>query len=291
MRDIYREVTEQIIAELKTGVRPWVQPWSETPGLNVPCNAITGRAYSGVNTLLLWTARRHGWLQPRFLTFNQAKEAGGHVRKGEHGRRVVFVKDLHPKEVEQETEQENTPRTVHMLKTYTVFNISQCAELPDKLTAPPKAPNPDRRAALIDEFIAATGAKIHEVSSETRAFYATTLDRIIVPAFGLFRGRAEYVVVLFHELIHWTGHPSRLNRQLDARFGSKAAAAEELIAELGAAFLCAEFSIDGSVSHAAYIQDYLKLLEDDPKAIFTAASKAQAAVDFLRQLILVETAA
>jgi len=117
MRDIYREVTEQIIAELKTGVRPWVQPWSETPGLNVPCNAITGRAYSGVNTLLLWTARRHGWLQPRFLTFNQAKEAGGHVRKGEHGRRVVFVKDLHPKEVEQETEQENTPRTVHMLKT------------------------------------------------------------------------------------------------------------------------------------------------------------------------------
>jgi antirestriction protein ArdC len=178
-----------------------------------------------------------------------------------------------------------------MLKTFTVFNIAQCDELPDKLTAPPKAPNPDQRDALIDEFIAATGAKIHEVSSETRAFYAPTFDRIVVPAFGLFRARSEYAAVVFHELIHWSGSPSRLDRQLAERFGTKVAAAEELIAELGSAFLCAEFSIDGSVSHATYIQDYLKLLlEDDPRAIFTAASTAQAAGDYLPQLILAETA-
>ena len=286
MTDIYKTVTDQIIAELKSGVRPWVQPWSQTPRLNIPANAVTGRPYSGVNTLLLWAARRNGWPQPRFLTFKQALEAGGHVRKGEHGRRVVFVKDLHVKEPEEENS-----RVVCMLKTFTVFNIAQCDELPDTLTTPPKAPNPDQRNAVIDEFIAATGARIHELSSETRAFYAPGFDRIVVPAFGLFRGRAEYAVVVFHELIHWTAHPSRLDRQLNERFGSKTAAAEELIAELGAAFLCAEFSIDGSVSHATYIHDYLKLLEDDPKAIFTAASKAPAAVDFLRQRILAEPTA
>jgi antirestriction protein ArdC len=119
MRDIYREVTEQIIAELKTGVRPWVQPWSETPGLNLPCNAITGRSYHGVNTLLLWIARRCGWPQPRFLTFKQALEAGGHVRKGEHGRHIVFVKDM----IKRETE-EDEPYTIRMMKHFTVFNIA-----------------------------------------------------------------------------------------------------------------------------------------------------------------------
>ena len=209
------------------------------------------------------------------------------MRKGEHGKHIVYVGSA----IDKNSKDEDDPRTFRFLKHFTVFNIAQCDGLPGTLTVPPKAPNPDRRDALIDEFIKATGAKIREDDSGDHAYYNETADLIVTPAFKHFRGQAEYAVVLFHELIHWTGHPSRLNRQLDARFGSKAAAAEELIAELGAAFLCAEFSIDGSVSHATYIQDFLKLLEDDPKAIFTAASKAQAAVDFLRQLILVETAA
>ena len=109
-----------------------------------------------------------------------------------------------------------------------------------------------------------------------------------MPAFKLFHGRTHYYATLFHEQIHWTGHPSRLDRQLGARFGRLSMAAEELIAELGAAYLCAEFSIDGVTPHATYIEDYLELLKDDPKAIFTAAAKAQAAVDFLRQQILAE---
>jgi antirestriction protein ArdC len=202
MRNIHQEVTDQIINELKSGVRPWVKPWSQTPGLNIAANAVTGRPYSGVNTLLLWIAQRHDWSQPRFLTFRQALEAGGHVRKGEHGQHVVFVKDLHVREAEEEN-----PRVVRMLRTYTVFNITQCDELPDKLTAPPKAPNREQRNVLIDEFIAATGAKIWEHDTDNEACYCGgTLDLINMPAFKFFRGRAEYSATLFHELIHWTGH-------------------------------------------------------------------------------------
>jgi antirestriction protein ArdC len=284
MRDIHREVTEQILTELKNGVRPWVQPWSLTPGLNVPANAITGRPYSGINTLLLWTTRRHGWPQPRFLTFKQALEAGGYVRKGEHGQRVVFVKDLHLKETE-----EDNARIVRMLRNYTVFNVAQCDELPNKIIVLLDGPfNPDKRDTLVDEFIIATGAHFEEHDIEDRALYHYELDVICIPAFKSFRSKAQYAAAAFHELIHWTGHSSRLNRQLGARFGADAEAAEELVAELGASFLCAEFSIDGYVPHAAYIEHFLKLLNNDPKAIFTAASKAQAAVDFLRQKILTE---
>jgi antirestriction protein ArdC len=278
MRDIYREVTDQIIAELKNGVRPWVRPWSLTPGLNIPANAMTGRPYSGINLLLLWPGH---WPQPRYLTFRQALEAGGHVRKGEHGRHIVFVKDL----VKRETE-EDEPHNFRIMKSYTVFNIAQCDDLPDRLTAPRKAPNLDQRDALIDEFITATGAKIEESETENAAYYSD--DFIVVPAYRFFRGRAEYAATLFHELIHWTGHLSRLDRQLGKRFGLRAQAAEELIAELGAAFLCAEFSIDGFIPHATYIKHFLELFEEDPRAIFTAASQAQAAVDFLRQKILTE---
>src|SRR5262249_52574252 len=141
MRDIYREVTDQIIAELKNGVRPWVKPWSETPGLNTPANAVTQRPYSGVNILLLWAARRHGWPQPRFLTYRQALEAGGHVRKGEHGKHIVYVGSS----IDKESEGQDNPRTYQFLKGYTVFNIAQCEGLPDKLTVPPRGPNPEQR--------------------------------------------------------------------------------------------------------------------------------------------------
>jgi antirestriction protein ArdC len=261
VRDLYRSVTDQILAELKTGVRPWVKPWSRTPGLNVPCNAVSGRPYSGVNTLLLWTARHHGWPQPRFLTFKQAVEAGGHVRKGEHAQHVVFVKDLRVKEDDSEAEE----RRVRMLRSYTVFNIAQCDDLSDKLTAPPKGLNLDQRDVEIDQFIAAVGAKVQENSYEPEAYYSHGLDHIVLPGFESFRSRSQYIATLFHELVHWTGHASRLDRQLGTRFGKRSKAAEELVAELGAAFLCAEFAVDGFIPHAAYIESYLELLTDDPK--------------------------
>jgi antirestriction protein ArdC len=286
MRNPYQTITDEIVRELKAGTRPWIQPWSQTPGRNLAANAVSGRPYSGINTLLLWTARREGWPQPRFLTFKQALEAGGHVRKGEHGRHVVFVKDLLKRSTEEDGE---APGIIRMMKSYVVFNMSQCDGLPDKITTLPKGPNLDQRDTLIDEFIAGTGAKVIERNTADEAFYSRDLDVIVLPAFTSFNGQAQYYATQFHELIHWTGHRGRLNRELGVRFGTQARAAEELIAELGAAFLCAEFSIDGVVPHAAYIESYLELLADDPKAIFTAASKAQAAVDFLRERLLKES--
>lgn len=279
-KDLHNDVTAKILEELKNGVRPWEVPWSQTPGCNVPGNAVTGRPYSGINVLLLWAARAQGWPQARFLTFKQAREAGGHVRAGEHGHRVVFVKDVTKRPDEGKGEDEAS--RYRMLKSYTVFNIAQCDDLPEHLRAAPKPSNPDQCDELICEFITAIGAKV-KATDEDRAYYTPSGDYIITPKFKSFRSYPHFAATLFHELIHWTGHKSRLNRQLGERFGLRARAAEEMIAELGAAFLCAEFSIDPVVPHAAYLKKYVELLEDDPRAIFTAAAKAQNAVDFLRQ--------
>src|SRR5262249_9657156 len=192
-----------------------------------PCNAVTGHAYRGVNLLLLWTTRLKGWQQPRFLSYRQALEAGGHVRKGEHGKHIVYVGSA----IDKNSKDEDDPRSFRFLKHFTVFNIAQCEGLPGTLTAPPKAPNPDQRDALIDEFIAAIGAKIYENDIENAAYYTNNIDTITMPAFKFFRGRAEYYATLFHELVHWTKHATRLDRQLGKRFGLRAEAAEELIPE------------------------------------------------------------
>jgi antirestriction protein ArdC len=290
--NIHQEVTELIIAELMRGVRPWVKPWSKTPGLNIPCNAITGRPYSGVNTILLWML--HGkYEQPRYLTFRQALAAGGHVRKGEHGPHIIFSKTVeHREDDDDESDDAGTNyRSGFVLKTFVVFYIAQCDGLPDHVTAPVKPPNSDTRDALIDAFIATTGARIYELGD--RAFYQPDNDTITIPPFATFNSRADYLSTLFHELVHWVGHPSRLNRDslLSPRFGAQAYAAEELIAELGCAMICAEFGVDNVVQHAASIKDYLALLEADSRAFITAASKAHQSVEFLRGLALREEAA
>src|SRR5215469_1646872 len=135
MQHPHQEVTNTILAELEAGAPPWIQSWASTPGLNVPCNAVTGRPYSGVNTLLLWLTRSKGCSSPRFLTFHQALEAGGHVRKGEHGTRIYFVNDLTFKEADAEGS--NDERHVRMLKRYVAFNVVQCDDLPAKIASPP----------------------------------------------------------------------------------------------------------------------------------------------------------
>jgi antirestriction protein ArdC len=284
-RDLYTEVTSRILAELERGAAPWVKPWSATPGQNVAQNAVSNRPYSGCNVILLWLTRGQGWPTPRFLTFKQAQEAGGTVRKGERGTKVYFVKQLR---VTESKEGEDTERLVPMMREYTVFNVSQCEGLPASIVQGKAARvrNPDGRDTLADEFLAASGADIREGQGE--AYFAPGADFISLPTFAAFKGADHFYNVAFHELTHWTGHKSRLDRDLKGRFGQAAYAAEELIAELGAAFLAAEFSFDGDVRHAGYIASWIGLLRSDKRAFFTAASRAQAAADYLRGLALAE---
>jgi antirestriction protein ArdC len=286
-RDLYTEVSARIVAELE-GAAPWVKPWSATPGQNTPQNAVSNRPYSGCNVILLWLARSRGWATPRFLTFKQAVEAGGHVRKGEHGTKVFFVKQLKVTDGEGEDAES---RLVPLMREYTVFNVGQCDGLPESIKAgrPMRVRNPDARDMLADVFLRSTGADMREGHGE--AYYVPSHDFISMPAFQAFKGADHFYNVAFYELTHWTGHKSRLDRDLKNRFGSRDYAAEELVAELGAAFLCAEFGFDGDVRNAGYIATWIDLLKSDKRAFFTACSKASKAADYLRGLALAEPTA
>jgi antirestriction protein ArdC len=225
-----------------------------------------GNGVSGTGT----SRKRHSGAQP---------SASGNVRKGEHGTKVYFVKQLQVADREGE---EGETRIVPMMREYTVFNVGQCEGLPDRVMSggEVKPRNPDARDATIDEFLTCSGATIREGAGE--AYYRPGDDFISLPRFDAFKSAAHFYGVAFHELGHWTGHRSRLDRDLRSRFGERAYAAEELVAELCAAFLSAEFSIDGDLRHAGYISSWIGLLKADSKAFFTACSKAQAAADYLR---------
>lgn len=279
-QDIYQTVTDRIIAELEQGAAPWIKPW-QTSGealADMPHNATSGRPYSGVNVLMLWlTACAQGYGTPAFVTFKQAKEAGGHVRKGEHGHTVVYVNAI---EREREGEGGEPERErIPFLKAYTVFNLDQCDGLdglkPERIERPALLAND-----AFQGFVSATRATIRHQGN--RAFYAPSPDLVQLPHPLDFRDHASYQATLLHELGHWTGAESRLDRDLRNRFGSRAYAAEELVAELTAAFLCAHLGIRGELRHAGYIGNWLELLRADKRAVFTAASKASTAADYLR---------
>jgi antirestriction protein ArdC len=291
-RDIYTEVSARIAAELEAGAAPWVKPWASMPGMGTPHNASTGRPYSGCNVVLLWMASAAArWATPRFLTFKQALDLGGNVRKGEKGTKVYFVKQMQVRDTSEPAGSDEATRVIPMMREYTVFNVAQCENLPARVLDPAaKAPrNKDQRDVIADEFLAATGADIREGHGE--AFYVPSKDFVSMPAFAAFNGADQFYNVVFHELGHWTGAKHRLDRDLKGRFGERAYAAEELVAELCAAFLAAEFSFNGDVRHAGYIATWAKLLRDDSRAFFTACSKAQAAADYLRGLAIAEPVA
>jgi antirestriction protein ArdC len=176
-----------------------------------------------------------------------------------------------------------------MMRDYTVFNVAQCENLPASIVTgkPARVRNPDARDELADEFLRSTRADIREGQGE--AYYALGTDFISLPCFEAFKGADHFYNVAFHELTHWTGHKSRLDRDLKHRFGERAYAAEELIAELGAAFLAAEFSFDGDVRNAGYIATWIDLLKAEKRAFFTACNRASKAEDYLRGLALTET--
>jgi antirestriction protein ArdC len=288
MQRLYQEVTDTILEQLQAGCLPWRRDWSLTPDANVPCNAATGRAYNGVNVLLLWVAnQKHGWKSMRFVTFRQAQQLGGSVRGGQKSTGVVFMKKLKIEDKDHPGETKEIP----LLRGYRVFNIDQSDGLPESVVTPAakKPRNKDTRADYqdADAFLTSTRADIREGAGDPA--YCSAGDYITLPRFVDFDNGDAFFAAAFHECGHWTGHKSRLNRDLKSRFGDlHAYCAEELVAELCAAFLCAEFSTVGDLRHAGYIGHWIKLLKHDARAFFTAANKAQQAADYLRHHALAE---
>src|ERR1039458_5129828 len=188
-RDLYAEVSPRIVAELERGAAPWIKPWSATAGMNTPCNALTNRPYSGSNVVLLWMAQTAGYRTPRFLTFKQALDLGGNVRKGEHGTKVYFVKQL---QVADRDGEEGKTRIVPMMREYSVFNVDQCEGLPDRVLTlgEVKVRNFDERDATIDEFLGSSGVEIREGMGE--AYYRPGADFISLPRFAAFRSAATF---------------------------------------------------------------------------------------------------
>ena len=281
-RDLHQDITARIVARLRDGVCPWRQPWSGKGHGVMPRNAVTSRAYSGANVVLLWSrAQESGFADPRWLTFNQAKEASGRVRRGEKGETVVFVAKV------IKDEKDGKPRAIPFLKAYAVFNVAQCDNLPAKIADPdaaPRAVNPNTRDETADAFMSATSATIRH--GEARAYYRPIDDLVNLPPFETFINASRYYGVAFHELGHWSGSEKRLNRTFGKRFGDQAYSAEELVAELTSAFLCAEFGFDNDGADAAYIGHWIAFLSDHSHAIVTAAAAASRAVEFMRGLAL-----
>lgn len=279
---LYDEVTAQIIAELEAGRIPWVQPWGGAGcGPALPRNALTARSYSGVNVLILWGAViENGWPSQSWLTFKQAEAAGGRVTKGERGTTVVYADRFIPDaEKTRARETGDDAKAVPFLKRFTVFNVAQCEGLREGLAADP-APLPDREIVPVAESIIAASGVDFRIGGD-KAFYAPALDYVQVPPQPAFFAQINYYRTALHELSHATGHRSRLNRDQSHGFGSKDYAREELIAEMGSAFLCAALGIVPTVRHADYLAAWLDVLRGDNRAIFRAASAASKAADWL----------
>jgi antirestriction protein ArdC len=285
--NLYDEVTARIVAELEAGRFPWVQPWNSTAcgaacaGPSLPRNAHTGRSYSGVNVLLLWGAViANGYPSQSWLTFRQAQEAGGCVIKGERGQTVVYADRFKPEAEKARAAREGgEAKAVPFLKRFTVFNIAQCEGLRPGLALDP-APLPEREIVPVaEEVIAASGVDFRIGGS--KAFYVPSADFVSVPPQPAFFEQINYYRTCLHELTHATGHAKRLARDLTNGFGTKGYAREELVAELGSAFLCAALGIVPTVRHADYIASWLEVLREDNRAIFRAASQASKAADWL----------
>lgn len=273
MQDIYQQVTDKILAQLESGVVPWVKPWQDAqPNGGRPYNAISGKPYRGINTALLFAPQ---FSSNAWMTFKQAKEIGANVRKGEKGSMIVFFK---PWTVADKNDPEGKERTIPILRSFHVFNIEQIENLPAKFQPAKVDPKPEFERLQHAEMLLAQAIITH---GGDRAFYRPSTDSITLPQPGQFNSQADYYAAALHELTHWTGHPSRCNREFGKRFGDTAYAREELVAEMGAAFLCGIVGIDAKLQHVAYLQSWIEVLKADKRAIVMAASAAQKAADYV----------
>ncbi len=284
--DVYSKVTNSIIADLERSNLTWLQPWQSGHAaghISRPLRA-GGIAYRGVNVLMLWaSAMEYGFNNPLWVTYKQAAELGGQVRKGEKGSLVVYADTIRKTGTDDTGADVET--AIPFMKGYTVFNAEQVDGLPTHFYATIAPINQDvERLECAERFFAATRATIQHGGNQ--AYYRPSQDIVQMPEFPTFRDRESYYATLAHEMTHWTRHPSRLDRDLGRkRFADAGYAMEELVAEIGAAFLCADLGITPETreDHAAYIASWLTVLKGDKRAIFTAASHAQKAVDHLHQ--------
>ena len=280
-RNAYEEITNKIVAALEAGAGNYEQPWSNLCKGTLPRNVASGKAYRGVNVLSLWASGGAGW----WGTYQQWQAIGGQVRKGEKSSIVVFYQPA-----TKRTKKDGEDETFLLMKYYSVFSLDQVDALPNEdgtpgtIVIPHAASLPESREERIAEaeaFFAQIPATVNHGGD--RAFYRPATDNIQMPDFRQFAEAEAYYSTLSHELVHWSGAEARLDRNLKGRFGDEAYAMEELIAELGAAFTMGltGLSTEPRVDHAQYLSSWLKVLKKDSKAIFTVASRAQAAAEYL----------
>ena len=287
-QDVYERITAKIVASLEQGVRPWMRPWNAEHAAGRIMRPLRGNGvpYRGINILMLWMeAMERGYTAPIWMTFKQALELGAHVRKGEKGSLVVYADKITRTETDDHGNEAES--VIPFMKGYTVFNVEQIENLPEQYRVKPEPPKADapQRIAHAESFFAATGASI--AHGGDRACYAQGPDHIRMPPIESFADAQSYYATIAHECCHWTKHPSRLDREFGRkRWGDEGYAMEELVAELGAAFVCADLALTPEVreDHASYIASWLKVLKDDKRAVFAAASHAQKAADYLNGL-------
>jgi antirestriction protein ArdC len=284
VQHIYERVTKQIIEEIEAGnPPPWLKPWKTRRTGILPVNAISKRPYQGLNILVLWSEREEkGYADPLWLTYKQCQLAGGQVRKGERATQVIYVnKTL----VKDENEDE---RLVPFMRLFHVFNIAQCDGLTHvNLIPDAELPEPERNERA-EAFFAAIGAETRW--GEAMAAYIPSKDCIVMPPRSAFLNPENVYATWAHEHIHYSGAKHRLNRDLSSRFKEESYAFEELVAELGAAMVCAMLQIKGELRHAGYVEHWLKILKGDSRAILSAASLASKAADYLRSFSTAEDA-
>ena len=284
-------ITDAIIARLEAGVSPWRRTWATTRGYSGRPMRACGQPYRGINALWLWVvADTNGYVSPTWMTYRQASELGGQVRKGERSTIAVFYKTYQARDAGNDATTgsgTDEDRTRRVMRSYNVFNVAQIDGLPERFAPPapvvaePGSPQDDAHRAEIDAFIAGTDASIIHGGNE--ACYYPSLETIHLPQPATFDTYADYGAIAAHELTHWTGHSSRLNRDLANRFGSDAYAAEELVAELGSALIGAdlELPVTHLDNHASYIDHWLRILRADERALMTAAARAEEAASYL----------
>ncbi len=279
---LYRQVAEEIVAELRKGCAPWVKPWNESATLDIARNAATGRPYSGINVLLLWNAaQRGGFSCNRWMTFLQAQKFAGGVRRGSRGSLMVFAREYLPRREQERIDSgavaaEDAERRFH-LQTHRVFNLDQLIAPPDRLQPVPV--DSGKRCERAEAVLGGCGARVIHATGD--AFYDIEGDTVVMPQRCMFGQQEDYYATLLHELVHWTGHPERLSRSFGESPFDSDYIQEELVAELGAAFLCSSLGIQPRTRHSDYIAHWMNQIDAEPKSLFRSSSAASRASNYL----------